>query len=637
MPITAGSVIASVKSTSVGTRNTRKSGSTRFPRPRLPAWRRGAAPPRRRRPAVVIDPVVVVAMVVSLRGRPEREPRPVAVEGAELRFGRTAEGDGLQVVRHRDLGGDELRGAEGERGAVVRVLHAAERGVRHRRRVLPDPEAVVVGVVLVADRRAHQEGQEFAGGLLLPGCLRDPQPEVDVDAHLVVGRVVGRGERERAEVHVGVGLRDLAECPRALQVHRGLPLRERQVAVAVAPAGRTRLVPLQQLHHAADRGGEVPLERHCRPLADRGALAVECREGRRHVEHAADRVVEHALRDRPVVLVRAVHRRDAGPHEPLAHVRERAPGRRYLEALLREERLVVDHGRGGDRVGQDARAPRVVGGLLHERPEVRVDRVPLPRVRQVGQRAVLDERDHRVVVVQAPEVRRPVPHEVRGHVRRRVADDPDLRLALVELRDDVVEVPDDLGLRHVERDRLGAAARSSERGAPGECQARADAARTEQEAAAGDPGRAPGGGVCLHVVSVRPDPAALPFRSAGRRRCRLAGLNVPRKSNRASNRSRGRVGACHSAVRPPARPAPKRSWPGRSAPARSPRPRRSTLPDSPARPCSPRAPSSCGSGGSATSTTPAPPGSTARGDLRGAPSSTRPPGSSSASTRDSTG
>ena len=50
--------------------------------------------------------------------------------------------------------------------------------------------------------------------------------------------IVGHRQREGAELEVGAGLRDLAEGPRTLQVHRGLALGEREVAVAVARGSR---------------------------------------------------------------------------------------------------------------------------------------------------------------------------------------------------------------------------------------------------------------------------------------------------------------------------------------------------------------------------------------------------------------
>jgi hypothetical protein len=71
----------------------------------------------------------------------------------------------------------------------------------------------------------------------VPRSFGDHRGEVHVDAHRRSdgSSVIGSGNVPR---QVGRGLRDLAERPRTLQVHRRLALREGEVAVAVAAAGR---------------------------------------------------------------------------------------------------------------------------------------------------------------------------------------------------------------------------------------------------------------------------------------------------------------------------------------------------------------------------------------------------------------
>ena len=231
------------------------------------------------------------------------------------------------------------------------------------------------------------------------------------------------------------------------------PAREGLVAVGVVLGDGVVVEIRRQAEHLLAGRGEILLERHRRVRTEVGALASEPLIERRDVDHAAGGVIEQALLRGPGVPVGLVDRRDVRGLELLAYREEFAPGRRDgRHADLVEEIHVVDDALGGHRVGQHARLA-VVGGVLgDESLDVRVDGLGLRQAGQVGQHAPGDEDGRGQVVVVAVDGGRIAAHEFRDEVRGEVVAHHHVRLARVELRDQVVEVRDDLGLGLLEHD-----------------------------------------------------------------------------------------------------------------------------------------------------------------------------------------
>jgi len=184
-----------------------------------------------------------------------------------------------------------------------------------------------------------------------------------------------------------------------------------------------------------------------------GALSVELLVEARHVDHAADGVIEQALLRRPGVSECLVDRRDVRRLELLAHPEELGPcGGDGGNTDLVEKVHVVDDALGGHRIGQDA-GLAVEGGVLRdERLDVRVDGLGLGQAGQVGQHAAGDEDGRGQVVVVAVDSGRVPAHELRDEAGGEVVRHHNVRVRRVELRDQVVEVRDDLGLGLLEHD-----------------------------------------------------------------------------------------------------------------------------------------------------------------------------------------
>ena len=295
---------------------------------------------------------------------------------------------------------------------------------------------------------------------MLRGRLRSRQPDrqVEVDPALRLGRVVGGGQGEGAQLELGTDREDLADGPRPLHVHAGLAVGEGEVAVGVVLGDRVLVEIRCQAEHLLAGRGEILLERHRRIGTEVGGLASELPVERRDIDHAACRVIEQTLLRGPGVPVGLVNRHDALGLELLAHREEFGPGGRDGgHADLVEQVPVVDDALGGHRVGQHARLALERGVLGDQSLDVRVDGLGLRQVGQVGQHAPGDEDGRGQVVVVAVDGGRITAHELRDQAGGEVVGHHHLRLARVELGDQVVEVRNDLGFRLLEHDPGGPA------------------------------------------------------------------------------------------------------------------------------------------------------------------------------------
>src|SRR6266568_9276837 len=138
------------------------------------------------------------------------------------------------------------------------LLQAGDEWACLRRSVLEGRECEIGLVVRIHDTRLHEVTEELDGRRALCGPLRSRQPDgqVEVDPAFGLGCVVGGGEGKRAHLELGIDLEDLADAPRALHIHPGLPGREGSVAVGVVLGDGVVVEVRREAEHLLARLGE---------------------------------------------------------------------------------------------------------------------------------------------------------------------------------------------------------------------------------------------------------------------------------------------------------------------------------------------------------------------------------------------